>query len=603
MTSRYSTPSPFLHYNVRTGRVPSRPSAIPIRVGKTPAPDAISSAFVDAIVMYTVQAFSSVGIVVHPELIRLNRVQHGGVAMSCVRVVVPPSRTVATGLGRLRDILTSRLVGAPVPHSLEISPRGICVDMFMAASPAAMRDAVTVMARQFVYIFGHEHTAPDGTEFRGRDAVSPFYFSGYNATTCMYIMCYDTPPSTGIREMIPRHGPISSDLWHELYRVLISLAYTGFWYNGTFRSFRFSIDRHARVRAVIPPTGSFLELPKQLHTRLVRALDKGETLPRAAVDSGVMTWWQQMARRHEMDNPLVFLYHLIGAFDDPTREMKRFAMNAWPIADTDGFEPSPAPNTSRQSKNRQHILQIFATFDIPLKATTLVGEGVYGTAYRIAMTPHIAAAFRGLLKSMSHSTSIEMPSPRGSVILKFERLSSRRTYQLGNVVREARTHATVSTAVVKKGKKTIRGRDIAPRLFFSGIYGGHAITCMEYIKGDLLTTYILKGSISRRLFQAIEHMVETMLRIGVVHGDMHGNNVIVTPSGQVKCIDFGFAFEIPDAIHRRAVAILDTTNSIERAWLDSGLQDIVDARYFHQKYYHSNLKLVQYMATMVDGQA
>jgi tRNA A-37 threonylcarbamoyl transferase component Bud32 len=600
MARAYSTPSPFYDYPVRTGRLPDRPSRIPIHVAHSKGLERIPKHLVDTIVMTTTGVFTSVGIAIFPQNISYSTVEYHGLRMSRVRVHIAPMDATARGLDTIRGSLTSRLRGAPVPTSTALSPGGIRVEMYMSTSPTEMKRHMTAMATQFVHIFGQEHQRGT-TTYRGRDIVPTFYFAGYIDSLHIYVMCYDEPPKTTLRHVFDSGVKITPDLWHELYRVLLILAYSGFWYYGTFDTLTFTIDAYKRPRAVFIPRTGLIEIPPRHHARLIAELDSDETtLSKAVIDSGMVDWIQQLSRRHDMRNPLEFLYYTIGTVSDPTRDMKRFAMNTWPITNGGMLNGSPTPNNSKESRARSAINTILKTYSIPNTAVTPVGKGVYGTAYRVSMNSTIATALSGLSKSMSHRTMIQVPKARGSVILKFERLTSRRPYQLGNVVREARTHATVSQSVVTHGRQKFKGVDVAPRLFFSGIYAGYAITCMEYLEGALLSEYIIKGTLTKKIFSCIEYMLETLLRIGVVHGDMHPKNVIVTPEGRVKCIDFGFAFELPQSVHQRAVEVLDKTGSIERAWTESGLQEIVNARYLHQNYYHSNLKLLQYTAALVN---
>ena len=78
-----------------------------------------------------------------------------------------------------------------------------------------------------------------------------------------------------------------------------------------------------------------------------------------------------------------------------------------------------------------------------------------------------------------------------------------------------------------------------------GEAGGRAYIAMEYIDGSLLSAMVVQGRLPHeqalrygvQLAEALEHAHAR----GVVHRDLKSANVIVTPEGRVKVLDFGLA--------------------------------------------------------------
>ena len=74
---------------------------------------------------------------------------------------------------------------------------------------------------------------------------------------------------------------------------------------------------------------------------------------------------------------------------------------------------------------------------------------------------------------------------------------------------------------------------------------------MELVKGDLLKDVIARGPVpvedALRYVDGILEALEYSHRAGVVHRDIKPGNVMVTPAGQVKVMDFGIARAVSDS--------------------------------------------------------
>lgn len=82
-----------------------------------------------------------------------------------------------------------------------------------------------------------------------------------------------------------------------------------------------------------------------------------------------------------------------------------------------------------------------------------------------------------------------------------------------------------------------------------GEAGGQAYIAMEYVPGEPLNTVLARGSLSLdstlryagQLADALAHAHER----GVVHRDLKSANIVITPEGRAKILDFGVAKRLP----------------------------------------------------------
>jgi tRNA A-37 threonylcarbamoyl transferase component Bud32 len=193
-------------------------------------------------------------------------------------------------------------------------------------------------------------------------------------------------------------------------------------------------------------------------------------------------------------------------------------------------------------------------------------------------------------------------------MLKFEHLpKENRRKRLAKAVNEAKLMKIASNGSVKVKGKMLDGAAFVPPMYFSGTYMNYHIICMGYAKGNTLFDILTaRGSISMPVFRALERALEYLLRIGIVHSDLHADNVIIsgsaTSSPEAKMIDFGMAYQLPKRLHTKAVGILDRSGSLQRAWDESGLTDHMDSYWAGvYPYYHSNIKMLRYALTLVRG--
>ncbi len=87
---------------------------------------------------------------------------------------------------------------------------------------------------------------------------------------------------------------------------------------------------------------------------------------------------------------------------------------------------------------------------------------------------------------------------------------------------------------------------------------GEAYIVMEHVEGQLLSTLVGSAGLSPDLVVRYGMQIADALahahKHGVIHRDLKSTNVLVTPEGRVKVLDFGLATRVPPAELREAVS-------------------------------------------------
>jgi serine/threonine protein kinase len=156
------------------------------------------------------------------------------------------------------------------------------------------------------------------------------------------------------------------------------------------------------------------------------------------------------------------------------------------------------------------------------------------------------------------------------VIFKVERCNYKKTSWPGFLQKklyEAHIHRYLSTH-----SKTAH---IVPPYYFSGTLDNHFVTCMGAVEGRSLTGVFRDFGYTdlEPIYNALEKTVKDLWASGVVHGDLHGKNIIVDKRNgrwTVTLLDFGLAMFIPPKIHEAVLGMIEKGN-VQNVWETTGL--------------------------------
>ena len=337
------------------------------------------------------------------------------------------------------------------------------------------------------------------------------------------------------------------------------------------------------------PNGAFLvhdpslllEIPKGIHTAFVRYVIGGDNVGDAWVAAGGATW----AAAHE--TRFAFEHHF-----RPT-EMRQITSSAT----LKNHLALAIRNPLRGRVGTPDDVRDAITMLQRLVASgTKLGRGAHGDVYEIRLDDVNQSRLYAIKRSLTNTMEFGAYDGRSAVVLKVERLRGSTlaldtVYRLaGEAYLQQYVHENRGLATRTIGRKPVA---ITPRVYFSGTLGNafHLI-CMDRADGIPLKAILKKQRVvSDAVYGAMKRAIETMLRNGVVHSDLHFDNVLVSGSGRtlrVHILDFGFASILTPAMKKKIVGILDNGGSVHDAFFQTGLIDSINAIKQTYPYYHSN---------------
>jgi len=219
----------------------------------------------------------------------------------------------------------------------------------------------------------------------------------------------------------------------------------------------------------------------------------------------------------------------------------------------------------------------------------VIGQGAMGTTYKIPSKDanEYMRKIKNVIKRGSHKdvyTVFYKTSTKPYVLLKIQQF----TKPVDTVYNELNI------------LKTLQGLSFIPKLYAatttesSPMYPKHLIF-MEYIDGIPLRQihrdhYDLQ-KITRQLRQALMQMWKR----GVIHTDLHTDNVLVTKDSDIYIIDFGLAHET--AFIKKTAASLRSSNNVVQFWKEK-LEAYANTLVWKKGHrtYNPNAKLI----TMID---
>lgn len=89
-----------------------------------------------------------------------------------------------------------------------------------------------------------------------------------------------------------------------------------------------------------------------------------------------------------------------------------------------------------------------------------------------------------------------------------------------------------------------------------------------------LSDYYDKGKDISKYEKQIKKLVKKLHKLGIIHGDLHGNNIVIDPkTNEVKLIDFGMSYfidEVDKSVIKKLNKLLDPKDEFEN------IDDVLD---------------------------
>lgn len=228
----------------------------------------------------------------------------------------------------------------------------------------------------------------------------------------------------------------------------------------------------------------------------------------------------------------------------------------------------PVPNATLRMRNYEFALRNSTNvFNAAVAAAPLVthgkfaawlghrlGTGTYGTAFRTTYGRELYS----VLAALKHTVTCKRGMPRfgSNVVVKLSMYDIKTPYEqwLHGCIREAAVHKLASELppVKLRGIATVDAARHVPALFVGGLFEdprtGAAIfvTVMAQAPGVPLKKWMAEHALDLPMFLKIERAVTSLWLSGIVHADLHPDNVM-TDGRVVNIIDFGFAVVLSEA--------------------------------------------------------
>lgn len=94
--------------------------------------------------------------------------------------------------------------------------------------------------------------------------------------------------------------------------------------------------------------------------------------------------------------------------------------------------------------------------------------------------------------------------------------------------------------IAKKIYNLTLGNKFVPRMYgFYSIPDVGSLSVMNYINGSTLTDYSVNNKSKENLKEQFEKIQKQLKNMRIVHGDLHGGNIIIRKNGKMFLIDFG----------------------------------------------------------------
>lgn len=228
---------------------------------------------------------------------------------------------------------------------------------------------------------------------------------------------------------------------------------------------------------------------------------------------------------------------------------------------------------------------------------------------------------QNLLRGLSNQVEASAPLPAAGAVLIKVNLPDRSStwlHYIKSSLHEAGVHSYLANPTrcteLHCGTKVCTA-PVVPKLYGAGAdtAEGVFVTVMELVQGPTLNTYLKDRNqkLDAKTFVLIEKAIASLWMAGVAHADFHSSNVIITPTGQVKIIDFGMAVVLPKERRQKVRSILARVPHIggtlaNAAWyarntLDDYVETIMATRYHKLPFFNPDGKQLRALFNKVSA--
>lgn len=187
----------------------------------------------------------------------------------------------------------------------------------------------------------------------------------------------------------------------------------------------------------------------------------------------------------------------------------------------------------------------------------LLGAGSTGLAFEARAGHSLGRAAEGFLASASNVVrGVALPLTGVRVVVKvtFRPSGDDMADHIDVALREARVHAALAAKEVTAAGRTIRGRDLVPRMYGAGmdLETGAYVIFMGAAEGRSIDQ-VLRAQNDVMLpaqFVAVDRAFQNLWMLGFCHADAHGGNIFLSSKG-ASFIDLGHALALPPPMRAR----------------------------------------------------
>jgi serine/threonine protein kinase len=219
-----------------------------------------------------------------------------------------------------------------------------------------------------------------------------------------------------------------------------------------------------------------------------------------------------------------------------------------------------------------------------------VGRGAYG--FVVAATAPVAKLLLQVIQKKSKKnayTQFFRYPPAGSMVaIKGQRLDSN-------------SHKRTAYNEMKI-LETLQGLSFVPKLYGSVVVNhkepfNEFLILMEFVEGVTLKKAVLQRG-KYDIDKIKKHLQKALLQMwhrGVIHADLHSNNVMVTPDSKIYIMDFGLSHETQYI--KNVSKKMNLKNNINKQWkihLEDYANSLVARR--HHYSYNPNAKILTWLS-------